>query len=173
MLKALIWALAATVAVSGAGSALAADTAAPAIPSYITAAVADAGRPAADKERDGARKPAEMLAFAGVMPGDKIIEAIPGGGYYSRILSKAVGDQGHVYELVGPPPPDSAPERAKEMAAKRNKAIEDIASNYDNVTLNRDPFTNFSIPEPADVFWTSQNYHDLNIFGTDMAGSTS
>jgi len=38
------------------------------IPRYITAAVTDSARPAADTERDASRKPAETLAFAGVKP---------------------------------------------------------------------------------------------------------
>ena len=40
----------------------------------IQAAVSDPGRPAGDVAADAARKPAEMLDFAGVKPGDKIAE---------------------------------------------------------------------------------------------------
>ena len=66
----------------------------------ITAAVADAGRPAADKERDATRKPAETVAFAGVKPGMTIAELGPGRGYYTRILAKAVGPKGKVFAVV-------------------------------------------------------------------------
>ncbi len=58
---------------------------------YVAAAIADAGRPKADSDRDVDRKPDVMLAFAGVKPGTKIAELIPGGGYFTRIFSKAVG----------------------------------------------------------------------------------
>jgi len=58
--------------------------------------------PAADTARDAARKPAEIVDFAGVKPGDKVAEMIPGGGYYTRILAKTVGPTGHVYLLVPP-----------------------------------------------------------------------
>ena len=51
------------------------------IPAPIAAAVADTSRPAADTERDAARKPAEMLAFAGVKPGEQIVELLAGGGF--------------------------------------------------------------------------------------------
>src|SRR5688500_1702076 len=47
-------------------------------PAHVTAAVANPDRPAADKERDAARKPAEMLEFAGVKQGDVVVELIPG-----------------------------------------------------------------------------------------------
>lgn len=67
------------------------------VPPYVTAAVNDAHRPAVDTMRDAARKPAESLAFAGVKPGDKVVDFIAGGGYFTRILSKVVGPQGHVY----------------------------------------------------------------------------
>lgn len=73
------------------------------VPSYITAAVDDPGRPEADKMRDALRKPAEVLAFSGVKPGDKVAEIWPGGGYYTRMLSKVVGPSGHVYMVVPTP----------------------------------------------------------------------
>ena len=72
-----------------------------AVPPAIAAAVADADRPDTDKARDAARKPAEIVAFAGVRPGDKVAEFLPGGGYYTRILARAVGPQGHVYAPGG------------------------------------------------------------------------
>ena len=69
-------------------------------PDNIAAAVADSNRPDADKQRDANRKPAETLEFAGVKPGEQIAELLPGGGYFTRIFSKAVGPSGHVYALV-------------------------------------------------------------------------
>ena len=58
------------------------------------AAVADKGRPEADTKRDADRKPAEMLEFAGVKQGQTVVDLIPGGGYFTRIFSKAVGPKG-------------------------------------------------------------------------------
>ena len=66
------------------------------IPGNITAAVADSNRPDTDKQRDANRKPADTLVFLGVKSGEKIGEIIPGGGYFTRIFSKAVGPKGHV-----------------------------------------------------------------------------
>ena len=56
------------------------------MPAYITAAVNDKGRPAADTMRDANRKPAETVAFSGVKPGDKVADFIAGGGYFTRIF---------------------------------------------------------------------------------------
>ena len=68
-------------------------------PEAIAAAIADTARPEADRARDEARRPAEMLAFAGVRPGMTVLDAVPGGGYFTRLFAKAVGPGGAVYAL--------------------------------------------------------------------------
>jgi predicted methyltransferase len=47
------------------------------------AILADPIRPDADRVRDPDRKPAEVVAFSGVRPGDKVAELAPGGGYFT------------------------------------------------------------------------------------------
>jgi len=131
---------------------------------HIVAAIADPARPAADSERDVNRKPAEMIAFGEVMPGDKIGELIPGGGYMTRILSKAVGSSGKVYVFAGAPvqregqPPPAAPVAA----------ITADAANYGNVEVVLTDFTKIPTPEPLDLVWTSQNYHDMHNPGRNL-----
>jgi len=140
--------------------------AAAAIPGNITAAVADSGRPDADKARDANRKPAETLAFTGVKPGAQVAELLPGGGYFTRLFSKAVGSEGHVYALV-PAPLADAPADVPDFAA-RVKAIA-ADPNYANVSVVVEPFSQLGVPAPVDLVWTSQNYHDLHNFpGLDV-----
>src|SRR5262249_598549 len=94
----------------------AADTVAP----FLKDAVTDKRRPEADTQREAAREPAESMAFAGVKPGMTVIELIPGGGYYTRLLSQAIGPKGHLYELVSAPRPDApagAPDRSLPIKA--------------------------------------------------------
>ena len=137
------------------------------IPDNIAAAVADANRPDADKQRDANRKPAETLAFTGVKPGEQVAELLPGGGYYTRIFSKAVGSSGHVYAVV-PAPFPNAPADAPDFAG-RVKAIA-ADPNYSNVSVVVEPFSELAVPAPVDLVWTSQNYHDLHNFpGLDVA----
>jgi predicted methyltransferase len=137
-----------------------------AAPDFITAAIADSNRPDADRQRDANRKPAETLAFAGVKPGDQIAELLPGGGYFTRIFSKAVGSKGHVYALV-PAPVADAPADVPDFAA-RVKAIA-ADPNYANVSVVVEPFSELKAPAPVDLVWTSQNYHDLHNFpGLDV-----
>jgi predicted methyltransferase len=126
------------------------------LPSYIEAAVTDAGRPDADRARDADRKPGDMVAFSGIKPGSKVADLIPGGGYFTRVFSKAVGPKGHVYAFV----PD-------ELLKKRATAADSIKtlsadSGYQNVSVIEAPIRGFNAPEPLDVAWTSQNYHDLH-----------
>jgi predicted methyltransferase len=132
----------------------------------IRDAVADQSRPAADTQRDGERKPAETLAFALAQPGATVIELMPGGGYYTRLLSKVVGPQGHVYALVPAPRPDAAPN-----APDRSLPVKALAatSGYGNISVLVQPIRALQLPRQADLVWTSDNYHDVkNVPDIDM-----
>jgi len=130
-------------------------------PKAIAAAVADSARPSADRERDALRKPAACLAFAGLHRGMSVAELFPGSGYFTRIMSQVVGSHGHVY-AVGPPP-------KKAGTPPKVQAIADDAHYHHNITVLLEPLTDFSVPKPVDVVWTSQNYHDVkNAPNADM-----
>ncbi|MFT5350776.1 MAG: putative methyltransferase [Planctomycetota bacterium] len=62
----------------------------------IADAVNNPARSDEDRKRDETSKPAEVLEFLGVKPGMRILDYLSGGGYYSEILSYAVGDKGEV-----------------------------------------------------------------------------
>lgn len=121
-------------------------------PAFVAAAVADPHRPKTDTERDADRLPAIMLAFSGVKPGDKVAELIPAQGYSTRLLSAAVGPRGHVYSLNLPTLPAGVKDQIKAVTA-------DPA--FANVTVSDQDFTDLKLPEPVDVVWTAQNYHDF------------
>jgi predicted methyltransferase len=127
-----------------------------AVPAHIQAAVADASRPAADKDRDVNRKPAESVAFAGVKSGDKVAELMPGSGYFTRVLSKTVGPKGVVYAMS---PARAAPAGG---APARPNPLEALAADpgYQNIKLAGMDVTT-KLPELVDLVWTSQNYHDF------------
>lgn len=88
------------IAVLLAASVLVPAASAKVFPTYIAEAVKDSGRPAADVQADDYRKPAESILFARVKPGDNVLELLGMGGYYTRLLSKVVGNTGHVYTTV-------------------------------------------------------------------------
>ncbi len=122
-----------------------------------SAAIASAAtpvRPEADSKRDAARKPAEMVAFAGIGPGSNVADFIPGGGYFTRVFALAAAPTGSVTAII----PAEAEKRVPEQA----KAIRDLgAQGYGNVKVIS------ALGDPAltgtlDVVWTAQNYHDLH-----------
>lgn len=154
------------VAASLALSLLTASGAQSKAPDAIAVAVADPARPDTDRQRDANRKPVETLEFTGVKPGDQVAELMPGGGYFTRIFSKVVGSNGHVYALT-PAPAADAPPDLPDFAA-RVKAIA-ADPNYSNVSVVVVPFATLKVPTAVDLVWTSQNYHDLhNMPGLDV-----
>ena len=99
----------------------------------------------ADKARDADRKPAEVMAFAGVKPGAKVAELAPGGGYFTRLLTLAVGPGGHIYT----------------GSARPNTPLQAWAATRPNVTWAAVPPGEALAPVPVDIVWTTQNYHDF------------
>lgn len=154
--------LAVLLALPASLAVLAADT----VPPSLAAAVADASRPAADTQRDAERKPAESMAFAGVQPKSVVIELIPGGGYYTRLLSKAVGPEGRLYAVVPAPRPD-APAGSPDRSVPIKALAADPA--YSNITVQVQPIKALELAPKADLVWTSDNYHDVhNVPGIDL-----
>lgn len=115
-------------------------------------------RPEADLNRDAARKPAELVAFAGVKPGMKVADLLPGGGYFTRVFAQAVGPTGKVYAWLPTDMPARMADRITALVAEPG---------YANVTLLQQAPADFAPPEPLDVVWTAQNYHDLHNNGGD------
>ena len=136
------------------------------IPANIANAVADSHRLEADKQRDADRKPEATLVFVGIARGEKIAELLPGGGYFTRILSKAVGPQGRIFAVVPPRPANGTAERP-DMATRIMVVADDPY--YANVTVLQQ-LAPLALPERVDVVFTAQNYHDLhNIPDVDIA----
>lgn len=126
-----------------------------AVPANITAALGDQKRPPADSSRDVARKPAELLALGEVKPGQKVADFMMGGGYFTRILSPAVGPKGKVYAY-------QAAEFIKFRAAYGTEQSS-VVGDYANVVALNGPLSNVGLPDGLDLVLTVQNYHDLHL----------
>lgn len=122
-------------------------------PANITAALADPSRPAADVARDAARKPDELLALADIKTGDKVADFVIGGGYFTRILSAAVGPTGHVYAYQ--------PAEFIKFEASYGENLKKVAGAYQNVTPIDASLLQLDLPDGLDAIVTVQNYHDL------------
>jgi len=126
-------------------------------PAYIVAAIADPARPATDVERDANRKPGEVFAFAGVKPGDRVADYAAGNGYFTRLFSGIVGAQGHVYASV------PASLFQYENIVKGIADIQGYIVKHSNVSVTAGSAIDVArYPEKLDLFWISQNYHDLH-----------
>jgi predicted methyltransferase len=64
--------------------------------SLIEKAVAHPDRTALDRNRDKVRKPIEVLAFFDIKTDQTVVDILAGSGYYSELISHAVGDSGRV-----------------------------------------------------------------------------
>jgi predicted methyltransferase len=63
----------------------------------LEAALSGPDRDVTDFARDSARKPVQVLKFLGIQAGMTVLDLYAAGGYYTFILSKAVGESGTVY----------------------------------------------------------------------------
>jgi len=117
------------------------------------AVLADDKRPGAERDSDAVRKPAELLAFAQIEPGEKVGDYIMGGGYWTRILSHLVGPTGKVYGFQ----PDEAIEYRAEYGSEQDAAV----AGRENAVALRGPMAAPQFPEPLDTIITVQNLHDL------------
>ena len=124
----------------------------------MKAAVADTARPSADTARDENRKPAEMLAFGGITPGKVVVDMLPGGGYFTRIFAKAVEPNGRVYAYFG----TQYDARLKSQNQDPDNQFAALKQTYKNLGVIHGPLPQFVTPQPVDVVWTSQNYHDMH-----------
>lgn len=84
------------LSIAAAGAAAIAAASAADIPANIQAGIDNPNRTEANRERDESRKPGEVLAFFGVEEGMTVIDMASGGGYFTEIISGAVGPDGKV-----------------------------------------------------------------------------
>jgi predicted methyltransferase len=80
---------------------LAATAQAATLDEKLDAAIADPGRPEEDRVRDANRKPKETLEFFGLQDDFRVIELVPGGGWYTRILAPVLKEKGKLYVALG------------------------------------------------------------------------
>jgi predicted methyltransferase len=142
------------LALAAAALVLCAGAGASASPQSVAQAVSDPTRPAADRATDARRQPYKTLLFSGVKEGDAVGELLPGGGYYTRMLSDIVGPKGKVYALETTRWGQQNIDATKAVLSEKGRG---------NVRFDASPFGAFNLPEKVDVFWTTLNYHDLHV----------
>lgn len=124
----------------------------------MTAALAAPERSAENKARDEFRKPIETVEFLGIETGDTVIDMIAAGGWFTEVLSAAVGPRGRVY-ATNPP---------FLVQADAEKALHDRLGNVEAVHGQLDEV---GVAGNADAVVTALNLHDLYNGYMDVAGS--
>jgi predicted methyltransferase len=121
----------------------------------LTQALNDPSRDAADRERDASRKPVEVLQFMGVEEGMTVLDIMASGGWYTEVLSHAVGPEGTVLMQNSP--------RALGMRNTEEAVQARLAGNrLPNVERVDRDFSDLGIaPNSVDFAITALNYHDL------------
>ena len=144
---------------------LLASAAAAAVPPAVAAAIADPARPAVDRENDAKRAPAAVLEASRIGKGWKVADLMQGSGYYTRLFVSAAGPKGHVYAW-------SPPEFIAAKKTLYGDSLDVLTHDYpQQLTALRMGFDDLAFPEPLDLVFQSQNYHDLHmkVFPADRA----
>ncbi len=124
----------------------------------MRAALAAPERSAENKARDEGRKPIETVQFFGIKTGDTVVDMISVGGWFTEVLSAAVGPRGHVYAQNPPFIPESDAEKA-------------LIKRLGNAEALRVPIAQSSVVGKADAVVTAMNLHDIyNGFANQPAG---
>lgn len=115
-------------------------------------ALASAQRPAEDKERDAVRKPIETVQFLGIKTGQTVIDVIAAGGWFTEVLSAAVGPTGKVLAQN----PDFFVQREGFVAAEktRNDRLGNVTPVHGELAAN-------GVVARADAAITALNMHDI------------
>jgi len=147
------------LASAGAESSRAAD--APPVDPAIIAAIDSPDRPAADKQRDEGRRPAIVLQFFGIHPGQRLIEYYATGGNTAELLARVVGPSGKVY-MQNPASFYQLPARPGGIAPAQQVEQRLANDRLPNVVRLDRPFDDLGLP-PGSVDGAVMNlmFHDL------------
>jgi len=120
-------------------------------------ALAAPDRPAANKARDATRKPIESVQFFGIKTGNQVIDMVAAGGWFTEVLSAAVGPSGKVYSQNPP-----------FLVQPDEKQLHDRLGNVTAVHVQLNETT---LAGSLDAAVTAQNLHDIyNGYGGQAGG---
>jgi predicted methyltransferase len=113
--------------------------------------LASDSRPLEDRMRDSARRPYQVMRLLGVEAGMTVVDIGSGGGWYTRVLSAAVGPEGTVHAQFGP----------RGLQRNNGEAQRQLAAELGNVEAVFDELGDMPAGM-ADVAVTALNIHHNN-----------
>ena len=117
----------------------------------IADAVAHPDRSDEDRARDATSKPVEVLGFLGLAEGMQVADLMAGGGYYSEIIARAVGESGHVVAFNNGGYAQFAGDAPKQRFTGR----------LDNVTYSTGDAEAMGLPNGLDFAIMVMSFHDV------------
>ena len=118
-------------------------------------------------ERDRNRRPVETLEFFGLRSNMKVIELLPGGGWYTKLLAPVLAEDGDFFVAVG------TGRVSKTLIGKEGMGFLNIINDNSNIRKEKgDRFYSmdkFDLGETdVDIVFTFRNYHNFNFEGRKM-----
>ena len=132
-----------------------------ALSAKLETAMGASARPAADSERDRNRRPVETLEFFGLRDDMRVVELLPGGGWYTRLLAPVLAENGEFYIAYGT-------NRAREMLADQ-PGFDNMKVTAEDARIARAEGARFYTVtntdlgvEDVDMVLTFRNYHNFD-----------
>ncbi|MEO7386769.1 MAG: methyltransferase [Gammaproteobacteria bacterium] len=127
----------------------------------IEAAMKSDIRPVEDTSRDGERKPRQTLEFLGLKDDMRVLELVPSGGYFTKILGPVLAEKGELYVAIGTtrlePVLKSTPSLAKIKVAQTDAKMTPAPDKMGLFDLGE-----FSLGvKDLDLVLTFRNYHNF------------
>ncbi len=128
----------------------------------LNTAMQSDSRSEADTKRDRNRKPIETLEFFGLRDDMKVVELIPGGGWYTRLLAPTLSQDGKFYvaygaervyaELKGQPGFEKMKMLAEDARLRRPEGARFYAAGNTDLGVKN-----------VDIVFTFRNYHNFDM----------
>ena len=131
----------------------------------LKAAIADPGRSPNFVARDGARHPAEELAFFGLTPKMTVVELWPGGGYWTEILGSYLAKGGGTYYVALNVPGDTEEDKGVQRWRARIAGQKERLGTIHETLLGPGHF-DVAPAGTADLIVTFRNLHNWMGDGT-------
>lgn len=132
----------------------------------LLSAMASDSRTEKEIARDKNRLPVETLEFFGLRDNMKVVEFIPGGGWYTKLLVPVMAENGEYYAALG------TSRISKSLAGKAGFEKMNITKNdakfsrADGARFSDLSFNDIGVKN-ADMVFTFRNYHNLSEVGRD------
>lgn len=126
----------------------------------IRAAMQSDQRSEAHKQRDRNRKPVETLEFFGIKEDMRVLELVPGHGWYTRLLAPALREKGQYYAAISTKPltdnllHQPGYDKVKILSEASKWVYNAAEKDYDL------PIINFDVKD-LDAVLTFRNYHNF------------